>query len=166
VLLGHVGEQGHHQRVGGAHAAQALGQPHHALPVVAVARQEGDVRLLGRHGFRRLLLLFCVVRLCVCGCLFGVGGRWMEKWRRGRPCSFIGSGRWGRSGAWYRRRTRGGAADRSDGWSQRDGSAGRPPRRSEYQIPSIVHILFPCIRGFNLIIPNESLLTFLFIMVL
>jgi hypothetical protein len=22
----------------------------------------------------------------------------MEKWRRGRPCSFIGSGRWGRVG--------------------------------------------------------------------
>lgn len=34
------------------------------------------------------------------------------------------------------------------------------------RLPSIVHILFPCIRGFNLIIPNESLLTFLFIRVL
>nr|ACR36593.1 unknown [Zea mays] len=53
VGLGHVGQHRHHQGVGRADLAQALGQPHHALPVVAVARKERHVRPRGRLHRRR-----------------------------------------------------------------------------------------------------------------
>jgi hypothetical protein len=51
VGLRHVGQKGHHQGIGRADLAQALGQAHHALPVVAVARQERHVR--PRRGLHR-----------------------------------------------------------------------------------------------------------------
>ena len=51
VGLRHVGQHGHHQRVGRADLAEALGQAHHALPVVPVARQERHVR--PRRGLHR-----------------------------------------------------------------------------------------------------------------
>ena len=50
VGLRHVGQHGHHQRVRRAGLAQALGQAHHALPVVPVAGQERHVR--PRRGLR------------------------------------------------------------------------------------------------------------------